>query len=153
VKAEGRSPDDELFALLAIADRLLREALAESLRPQGLSWNEYLALRQAAHRHPLVSQLARELGTTVAVTVRLIDDLERRGLVMRRPDEHDRRTKRVEPTGPGLSALRDARAALATATSDLWADRPLGEAAQFEQLLVGLIARLKDDRRSTRARP
>ncbi len=148
---EGGTPDDDdPSACLATADRLLREALSEGLRPVGLSWTDYQALRRVAHHHPPVSQLARELRTTVAVTVRLIDDLEQRGLVVRRPDEHDRRTKRVDPTGLGLSALREARAALATVSTELWAGRPAGESDELDHLLHGLIQRLKDGSRAPR---
>lgn len=143
---EAAPSDADLSAVLGTADRLLREVLAEGLRPIGLSWTEYQALRHAAVRPPLVSQLAHELGSTVAMTVRLVDDLERRDLVVRRPDEHDRRTKRVEPTGLGLKTLREAQAAVAGVTAGLWAGRPRGEADQLQQLLQGLIGRVRLDR-------
>ncbi|MHB1435838.1 MAG: MarR family winged helix-turn-helix transcriptional regulator [Thermoplasmata archaeon] len=141
---EGASPtDDELTAVLWTADRLLRETVAGSLVPLGLSWADFQALRHVAERPPVVSHLARELGSSVAMTIRLIDELERRQWVVRRPDEHDRRTKRVDLTESGLRTLHEARAAVATATSGLWAGRPAEEADQLRRLLLELIGRLR----------
>jgi DNA-binding MarR family transcriptional regulator len=49
--------------------------------------------------------LAQQLGLDRTVMTYLLDDLQKAGLVERRPDPADRRARRVELTGPGRERL------------------------------------------------
>ncbi|WP_433533326.1 MarR family winged helix-turn-helix transcriptional regulator [Micromonospora sp. CA-263727] len=65
----------------------------------------------AADRRPARNQgaIAEELGIDRTVMTYLIDDLERDGLVLRRPDPADRRSRLVTLTEAGREAARRRR--------------------------------------------
>ncbi|MGW0506742.1 MarR family winged helix-turn-helix transcriptional regulator [Micromonospora sp. NPDC003241] len=69
----------------------------------------------AADREPARNQgaVAEEVGIDRTVLTYLIDDLERDGLVVRRPDPADRRSRLVTLTDAGRDAARRRREALA----------------------------------------
>ena len=54
------------------------------------------------------AELVRRIGLTKQAVQQLVDDLEREGVVVRRPDPHDQRAKIVAFTNKGLAAQRDA---------------------------------------------
>ncbi|GIJ41805.1 MarR family winged helix-turn-helix transcriptional regulator [Micromonospora andamanensis] len=75
----------------------------------------------SADREPARNQgaIAEELGIDRTVLTYLIDDLERDGLVVRRPDPADRRSRLVTPTDAGRDAARQRREALGAVESRL----------------------------------
>jgi DNA-binding MarR family transcriptional regulator len=52
-----------------------------------------------------VKALSEEIGCSLANSSRAVDALVRRGLLVRREDEHDRRVKRLGLTADGRAAL------------------------------------------------
>ncbi len=82
--------------------------------------------------------LAQHLGVDRTVMTYLLDDLERAGLVERRPDPADRRARRILLTDAGRARLCELEAALRRAEDALLA--PLD--GQERQLLRGLLGRL-----------
>jgi len=56
-------------------------------------------------REVSVKELAEDLGMSLPGTSRLVEALHRKGLVDRREDPHDRRTKRLLPTAAGRQAI------------------------------------------------
>lgn len=91
---------------------------------------------------PTVKDLAERLGMSLPGMSRNVDDLQRRGLLERREDEHDRRMKRLRLTGEGhelLRAVNNARlAGLEAFTARLPADRRDALAAALDAALEGL---------------
>jgi DNA-binding MarR family transcriptional regulator len=87
------------------------------------------------------AQLARRLGVSDQALTRLVDEMERKGYVERRPDPHDRRVKRLRLAPRGRKALRAARAFHARYEAEL--ARRLG-AAEVAALRATL-ERLFDD--------
>jgi DNA-binding MarR family transcriptional regulator len=68
----------------------------------------YQVLAAAARSRPGSQQeLASHLGVDRTVMTYLLDDLERAGLIERRPDPADRRARRIAATGRGASLLGD----------------------------------------------
>lgn len=96
----------------------------------GPAGGERLSQQEAAQR------LAIDRTTMVA----LIDGLEDKGLVQRRPDPRDRRRNIVEVTAAGRQALDRATAVVEAVEQRFLA--PLGEdgARRFKQALVALLA-------------
>jgi DNA-binding MarR family transcriptional regulator len=86
--------------------------------------------------------LAQHVGVDRTVMTYLLDDLERAGLVERRPDPADRRARRILLTDAGDVRLRELEGALRRAERDLLA--PLDPHEQ--QLLRDLLARLASGR-------
>jgi DNA-binding MarR family transcriptional regulator len=66
---------------------------------------------EAATRRPPVSQsvIAQEIGCDRTVMTYLLDDLEREGLLTRRPDPADRRSRHVIATDKGVERLERLR--------------------------------------------
>jgi DNA-binding MarR family transcriptional regulator len=76
----------------------------------------YQVLAAAARSQPGSQQeLASHLGVDRTVMTYLLDDLERAGLIERRPDPADRRARRIAATGRGAELLGDLDERLRTA--------------------------------------
>src|SRR4051794_31982881 len=81
----------------------------EVLAPFGLSAGELSVLLLLDTREPeSQQQAARRLGVDRTSMVALIDALEEKGLVARRPDAADRRRNVIELTDTGRTTLRRA---------------------------------------------
>lgn len=82
--------------LIADVARLMRAAFDRRVRRLGLTRSQWLVLSRL-HRHPGINQseLAEMLEVERATAGRMIDRLERRGWLIRRPDPGDRRVNRL----------------------------------------------------------
>jgi DNA-binding MarR family transcriptional regulator len=86
----------------------------------------------------------RELADAVLLSrsglTRLVDRMERAGLVTRTPDAADRRVVRVALTDAGTAAYRDARAEHRSAVAEHFLDRlTAAEAATIERALERVL--------------
>jgi DNA-binding MarR family transcriptional regulator len=138
---EGRSDsaDDETLAeaLRAVA-RQLREVSQETLAPWEISPSHLRALR-ALRRHGVMrlSELSDRLHIAPRSTTEVIDALESRDLVQRRPDPGDRRATLVEVTGHGASVL--------DAIRGTEAERVFGRLSQADRAhLARILRKLRD---------
>lgn len=93
-----RSSDDRRHIGFLIADvaRLMRATFDRRVRRIGLTRSQWLVLSRL-HRHPGISQseLSEMLEVERATAGRMIDRLERRNWLVRRPDPSDRRVNRL----------------------------------------------------------
>jgi DNA-binding MarR family transcriptional regulator len=91
---------------------------------------------------PTVKDLAERLGLSLPGMSRNVDDLQRRGLLERREDEHDRRMKRLRLTAEGRAVLETVNSArlagLEAFTTKLPADQRDALAAALAPVLEGL---------------
>lgn len=133
-------PREVKVAILRAADRV-RRRMGALLAPHGLSLAQYNALRilrGAGDPLPTLEVGARMIERTPGVT-RLLDGLERKGLVRRERSEEDRRTVlcRITPAGVRLLSELDSP----VARSDLSAVEDLedGETETLERLLERVI--------------
>jgi DNA-binding MarR family transcriptional regulator len=124
-----------LFAVL----RGYRQATDAALAglPGGPRGYQVLA---ASQRGEAASQLAlaQQLGVDRTVMTYLLDDLERAGLVERKPDPADRRTRRVTLTEAGNAAMCDSHRRLRAVEDELL--EPLLPAER--EALRGMLYRL-----------
>jgi DNA-binding MarR family transcriptional regulator len=80
----------------------------------GLPFSRVRALRRLAAQEMTLSELAQEMGIDAPATTVIVNDLEARGLVTRRPHPDNRRCKLVAATSEGqeriavLSQIKDA---------------------------------------------
>ena len=79
--------------------------------------------------------LAAQLGVDRTVMTYLLDDLEKAGLVQRRPDPADRRARLIAPTDKGLETLCDLERRLSTAEEDVLGTLDESERSSFRLLL------------------
>jgi DNA-binding MarR family transcriptional regulator len=105
----------------------------EILRPLELEPGEFALLRAvSASDGAPQNALAERLHISPSWMVAIVDDLERRGLLERRPHERDRRVRTLHLTAAGTKLLRQAERG--ARQFDAQVTEPLSE-TELEQLL------------------
>jgi DNA-binding MarR family transcriptional regulator len=99
-----------------VLDNERRREVAEAL---GMSFGRVRALRRIAARAMPMGELAATLGIDAPYTTIVVDDLQRQGLVERRPHPTDRRAKVVVATRRGRVAAQRANEILGTPPAGL----------------------------------
>ncbi|MBW8482926.1 MarR family winged helix-turn-helix transcriptional regulator [Actinomadura parmotrematis] len=126
--------------LLRLAHVRARSAFTAALEPLGLLSHQYGVLRVLATRGPSSQrQIADAVSGDKSTMVRIVDDLERRGLVLRRPAAGDRRAYAVELTGEGRDLYRKADAIAAAVAAELLAGFSPEERRTLTDLLVRFV--------------
>jgi len=89
--------------------RRYRALLDEQLRPMGYGTARMEALSTIDRAHEPSAQIAiaKRIGIEGPTLTRMLDTLEAEGLVVRRADPNDRRTKLIELTPDGKRALAE----------------------------------------------
>jgi DNA-binding MarR family transcriptional regulator len=121
--------------------RRLRETSQEALAPWDLT-PSYLRALRVLRRHGVMrlSELSEHLRIAPRSTTEVVDALQSRGLVERRPDPADRRATLVEVTEHGASVLDAIRAARGAE-----AERVFGRLSQADRADLARILRLLRD--------
>ena len=122
-KPFGSLQEEAFLALQRTADQL-QGRVAEMLKPYGLSPTQYNALRilrGAGDSGLACSEIGERMINRDPDITRLLDRLQRRGLVRRARDRQDRRVIMAHITAAGSKLLKDL-------------DRPVEE---FQQQLLG----------------
>jgi DNA-binding MarR family transcriptional regulator len=138
--ATGRPGDASPFAL----GLLLRQAhwrastvMAEAFRPLGIELRHFAVLIVLVDLGPTVQRdLASATGSDKAGIMRVVDDLERKGLAVRKAVPGDRRVRAVEITPQGLELFDAAHAAAEPLAERLVAELGTGEREQLRDLLT-----------------
>ena len=91
-----------------------------------------------------VGRLAKAAGVSAPTATRMLDGLERGGVVERSADGADRRCVNVFLTAPGRDLVRRKRAAVAGRRAELFTRLDAGEAEDATRLL-GRLAELIDE--------
>ncbi|MFE4631738.1 MarR family winged helix-turn-helix transcriptional regulator [Streptomyces mirabilis] len=111
--------------------------MEEALRPLGIELRHFAVLIVLVDRGPTVQRdLAAATGSDKAGIMRVVDDLERRGLAVRRNVPGDRRVRAVEITPEGLELFDAAHVAAPPLAERLVADLAPGEPEQLTDLLT-----------------
>ncbi|MFI7616317.1 MarR family winged helix-turn-helix transcriptional regulator [Nonomuraea terrae] len=141
-RATGRPGDATPFAL----GLLLRQAhwraatvMTEALRPLGIELRHFAVMIVLVDRGPTVQRdLAPATGSDRAGIMRVVDDLERMGLAVRKSVPGDRRVRAVEITPKGLELFDAAHVAAEPQAERLVAQLQPGEVEQLKGLLTRL---------------
>jgi len=113
----------DLSFLLARANAVSLAAGNRALAPHGLKARSYSVLLLAAgDSGPSQRELAEFLRLDPSQVVSLVDDLQARELVERRPDPSDRRANIVVATAKGRALAEQARGSAAAAEAELHAE-------------------------------
>jgi DNA-binding MarR family transcriptional regulator len=126
--------------LLKHANLRLAELTGPALEPYGIDGREFAVLSVLGSAEPL-SQLeaAQRLAIDRTTMVSLVDALERKKLVGRRPDPHDRRRNIVELTGQGRETLDGATRAVDGAEAAFLGGLAEEDARLFRDVLGRLV--------------
>lgn len=136
--AIDRAGDRSPFALGLILRRAHARAAAmmsEAVRPFGLELRHFSVLIILVDRGPTLQRdLVTETGWDKAGIMRVVDDLEARGLVVRKPVPGDRRVRLVEITARGRKVFEGAHAEAPRLAEQLVSHLAPGEAEQLLDL-------------------
>ena len=98
--------DESLSEAFWSVARRLRDTSQETLTPWDITPSHLRALRELRrHGKIRLSELSGHLHIAPRSTTEVVDALETRGLIQRRPDPSDRRATLVELTEHGVSVL------------------------------------------------
>ncbi|GAA4945118.1 MarR family winged helix-turn-helix transcriptional regulator [Actinoplanes utahensis] len=141
--------DDGLLESFWAVTRRLREHTRVTLEPWHVSPSQSRALGVLdRHGEMRLSVLAEHLRIAPRSATEVIDDLQGRGLVERRPDPSDRRATLVVLTGEGTATARAIKEARAAEAEHLFAGLDPAERAELTRILHRLReSRWPDDAR------
>lgn len=131
------------YRMILVARRY-RAMLDERLRPMGYGAARMEALATIARSPEPSAQtaLAKRIGIEGPTLTRMLDTLEAEGLVIRRQDPTDRRTKLIELTDAGRDALDEitevARTFRASVLESL-SDQELDQVSEVTEKLMQLL--------------
>ncbi|WP_155056778.1 MarR family winged helix-turn-helix transcriptional regulator [Streptomyces blattellae] len=139
-RATDRPGDASPFALGLLLRRAHWHAatvMAEALRPLGIELRHFAVLIVLVDRGPTVQRdLVTATGSDKAGIMRVVDDLERKGLAVRKAVPGDRRVRAVEITPQGIELFDAAHVAAMPLAEHLVAGLGPGEAEQLTDLLT-----------------
>lgn len=115
--------NEQLFDEMSAFNRKLRAFFDAAVREQGLTLARARALFALSRRGPLTQkELAEELEIETPTLVRVLDGMERQGLIQRREDATDRRAKRIDMTPAGHVAYQSVHALASHLRAQIAAD-------------------------------
>lgn len=139
-RATDRPGDASPFALGLLLRRAHWRAAAvmgEALRPLGIELRHFAVLIALVNDGPTVQRdLAAATGSDKAGIMRVVDDLERKGLAVRKAVPGDRRARSVEITPEGLALFDTAHTAAVPLSNSLLTDLTPDDTAQLTDLLT-----------------
>ncbi|WP_027342760.1 MarR family winged helix-turn-helix transcriptional regulator [Hamadaea tsunoensis] len=123
----------------------LRAALNAELKAYGLSTPQYATLMILADDPGQSnSDVARIVATTRQSANEMLANLERDGLIERRPHPNDRRTHQLFLTGPGRKRLDEAKVAVSRREAEVEADFSPEQQAMIRTWLVGVAGACRE---------
>jgi DNA-binding MarR family transcriptional regulator len=147
-RATDRPGDTSPFALGLLLRRAHWRAAAvmsEALRPLGIELRHFAVLLILVNRGPTEQRdLVEATGSDKAGIMRVVDDLERKGLAVRKSVPGDRRVRAVEITPKGLELFDAAHVAAAPLAERLVSVLEPGEVEQLKDLLTRFTPRAED---------
>ena len=133
-------PETRLGYLLKHALQRYTELNDAALSALGIDGRELGILLTIAEAEPRSQQeIAERLGVDRTTMVAMLDALETKGIVARRPHAADRRRNVIELTASGTKTVARAIAASDTIEAEFLA--PLGDSAAFRAALPKLLGR------------
>ncbi len=99
---------NEIYIYLSLTMKHFNEAFEERLHQQGesLTGLQIGVLRMFQYEVLTLSIVSQRMGLDPSSLMRIVDALERKGLVMRESDPHDRRRNPIRITEKGAGILR-----------------------------------------------
>jgi DNA-binding MarR family transcriptional regulator len=114
--------------------------MGEALQPLGIELRHFAVLIVLVNQGPTVQRdLAEATGSDKAGIMRVVDDLERKGLAVRKSVPGDRRVRAVEITPQGLELFDAVHAAAEPLAERLVAELGPGEPERMVDLLTRFV--------------
>ena len=140
-KVATLQPGKSLGFLVKRCGVLMTQTAERHFESTSVSFTQWNALMRlcAQPGHMSATQLSRELGYDTGALSRVVDELERRGLVRRQRSRRDRRAVEIATTAAGRRQAASARRAMAELLNELV--EPYTEAEIVT--LIGLLRRMQ----------
>ena len=138
-EAADPASDESLADALGAVSRQLREKSAETLAPWGIAPAHLRALRTLSrHGTMRLSELSERLQIAPRSATEVVDALQARDLVLRRPDPADRRATLVEVTDHGAGILAEIRVTRGTEAGRVFGRLSRADRAELARILSKL---------------
>jgi DNA-binding MarR family transcriptional regulator len=138
---EADAAEEFLAAFDAFAQAVRRARGATAQAEQALTLSQYALLQSLADREAArVQELSRDAGITASTATRILDALERRGIVRRARSNEDRRGVTVTLTAQGREVLSSQDDWLRDRRRAFFESLPEGERVLVPDLLVRLAS-------------
>lgn len=119
--------------------------MSDALRPLGIELRHFAVLLVLVHRGPTEQRdLVQATGSDKAGIMRVVDDLERKGLAVRKSVPGDRRVRAVEITRKGVELFDAAHVAAQPIAERLVSVMGPGEAEQLTELLTRFTSQAEE---------
>lgn len=141
----GADPTYAVGFLLRQAHVRAARAFSEALRPLGIEGRHFAVLSSLSAQPLSQRALVNLIGSDKATMVRIIDDLQDKGIVTREPNHRDRRAYAVTLTEHGAATLAAAQQAARQVATDLLAHMPTADREHLIALLADFTAPQRDD--------
>jgi MarR family transcriptional regulator for hemolysin len=140
----SQSPRERIGIALSRAARLMRTKLDERLAPLGLTQAKWLVLLYLSRDGGSMPQkdIAEAVGVEGPTMVRVLDGLERMGLIERREQPADRRSKDVSLTPRAGGSVDAIGRITGQFRQDMWAGVSDADLAVCERVLATLTRNL-----------
>lgn len=138
------SESEQLLDEISAFSRKLRAFFDAKVGEVGLTLSRARLLFALNRRGPLTqTDLAQELEIETPTLVKLLDGMEKQGLIERRADASDRRAKRVHMTPAGLEVYQPVQALAARLRADLMGGIPAEDILHALQTVRQMTATLQ----------
>ena len=137
--AKTYNPKRSIGGLLSRVKMRLMEALDAELEPLGISAAQYVILANLASGVDSASGLCRSVSYDPGAMTRMIDRLEKKGLVRREPCSEDRRVMRLALTEEGRTVYPQLVEKAAKVLNERLRGFSADEVRQLEHLLERML--------------
>ncbi|MGD8174591.1 MarR family winged helix-turn-helix transcriptional regulator [Marinimicrobium sp. ARAG 43.8] len=137
------NPKADIGWLLVTASDYLCARADERLKPLGLTAAQYGVIANLTRGFETPAQLCQQMRYDRGAMTRLLDRMEAKGLVVRKPHQNDLRSVRVCLTGKGRAIQPEIAPVIDQLYQQALAGLSDSEARQLSILLSRVIARLK----------
>lgn len=137
------SIEQELLEQMRDLHLRMHRLFNDRVRAQGASLAQLKLLMLVDRAGSIRStDIADNLGQTPRTVTEAIDTLERDGLVVRRPDQNDRRAKQISLTPAGETVVRDAAPHRDAFAAEFFEALPTADRDEFLRILMTLNDRI-----------
>jgi MarR family transcriptional regulator, transcriptional regulator for hemolysin len=140
-----KSLNEQFAESLYLTTHAWRNALDRRLRPLGFSHSRWLLLLHLSRKDGCTHrELALSMGIEAATLVRLVDHMEKEGLLKRCGSETDRRVKHLRLSEAGKSVVEDIRAYATELRKEVLAGLSQSEIRTALEVLNNISSKLGD---------
>jgi DNA-binding MarR family transcriptional regulator len=152
---ETFEPGKSIGFLVKRCGVLMTQIAERHFESTSISFTQWTALMRLCMQsgHMSATQLSKELGYDMGALTRVVDELERRGLVQRERSRRDRRAVEIAVTAAGRRQAESAKRLVVALLNELVEPYSEAEMATLIDLLQRMRVRLQDVAAASAANP